>query len=58
MLALHEVLGAGGHIVAQVVEAELIVRPEGDVSVVGRAALGRVGSVLVDAVDAETVEHV
>ena len=56
--ALHEVLGAHGHVVAQVVEAELVVRTEGDVGLVGAAALFGVGLVLVDAVHGEAVEHV
>ena len=56
--ALHEVLGGDGHVVAQVVEAELIVGAEGDVGLVGLAARLAVGLVLVDAIDAEAVEHV
>ena len=55
---LHEVFGAGRHVVAQVVEAEFIVRTEGDVCVVSRTALGSIGAVLVDAVHAKTMEHV
>src|SRR5690606_22259436 len=39
--ALHAVLEPGGHVVAQVVEAELVVGGVGDVAVVGLAALGR-----------------
>ena len=56
--ALHEVLRVGGHVVAQVVEAELVVRAEGDVGHVGLATGLAVGLVLVDAVDGEAVEHV
>ena len=58
MTALHEVFGAGSHVVAQVVEAELIVRPEGDVSVVCCTTLGGIGAMLVDTVYAEAVEHI
>ena len=58
MAALHEVFGTGSHVVAQVVEAELIVRPEGDVSVVCRTTLGGIGAMFVDTVYAEAVEHV
>ena len=58
MTALHEVFGAGSHIIAQVVEAELVVRPEGDVSVVCCTTLRGIGAVLVDTVYAEAVEHV
>ena len=39
--ALHEFFAAPGHVVAQVVEAELIVRAVGDVSLIRDAALGR-----------------
>ena len=58
MTALHEVFGAGSHIIAQVVEAELVVRTEGDVSVVCCTTLRGIGAVLVDTVYAEAVEHV
>ena len=58
MTALHEVFGAGSHVVAQVVEAELIVRTEGDVSVVCCTTLRGIGAMLVDTVYAEAVEHV
>ena len=56
--ALHEVEGAGGHVVAQVVEAEFVVGAEGDVGQVGLPSFLGVGAVLVDAVHAEAVEHV
>ena len=56
--ALHHVLGAHGHVVAQIVETELTVGTEGDVAVIGRAALGRVGLGLVDAGHAQSVEHI
>ena len=36
---LNEVVGRDGHVVAQIVEAELIVRTEGDVGAVCLAAL-------------------
>ncbi len=39
--ALHHVLGPHRHVVAQVVEPELVVRPVGDVGRVGGAAFGR-----------------
>ena len=55
---LHEVFGAGRHVVAQVVEPKFIVRPEGDVCVVGGTALRSIGAVLVDTVDTQTMEHV
>ena len=55
---LHEVFGAHRHVVAQVVETELVVRSEGDVSLIGAAAGVGVGLMFVDAIDGETVEHV
>ena len=58
MLTLHEVLRADGHVVAQVVEAELVVRSEGDVREVSLAALVGIGLVLVDTVHREAVKHV
>ena len=58
MLTLHEVLRADSHVVAQVVEAEFVVRAEGDVREVSLAALVGIGLVLVDTVHRETVKHV
>ena len=58
MLALHEVGRRDCHVVAKVVETELVVRTECDVCHVGLAALRRVGTVLVDTVDRESVEHI
>ena len=58
MFALYEVLGMGGHIVAQVVEAELVVGAECDVAVVGLATFVRIGLIAVDAIDGQTMELV
>ena len=58
MVALHEVFGRSGHIVAEVVEAELVVCAESDVGIVSLAACCGVRFVLVDAVDRQTVEHI
>ena len=58
MAALHEVGRRRGHIVAQVVEAKLVVRTESDISEVGLTASLGVGLMLVDTVYRETVEHV
>ena len=58
VLALDEVFGLDGHVVTQVVEAELVVRTEGDVGHVGLAAGGRVGLVVVDAIHRQAVELV
>ena len=55
---LYQVVGRDGHVVAKVVETELVVRTEGDVGLIGLAALGRVGTVLVDTVYRQTVEHI
>ena len=56
--ALHQVGRRHCHVVAQIVEAELVVRAEGDVGLVGLAACCGVGLVLVDTVDGESVEHI
>ena len=58
MFTLHHVIGGHGHVVAQIVEAEFVVRSEGYVAVVGRAALGSVGLMLVYAVNCGAVEHI
>ena len=58
VLALHEVLGRRCHVVAQVVEAVLVVRTEGDVGQVGLAARLGVGLRVVDAGDRQSVELV
>ena len=58
VLALHEVGGLHRHVVAQVVEAELVVRAEGDVGLIGAAACFGVRLVLVDAVHRQAVEHI
>ncbi len=56
VLALHEVLGRRGHVVAQVVEAVFVVRAEGDVGHVGASAGVGVGLRVVDAGHRQTVE--
>ena len=58
MLSLHEVAAVDGHVVAEVVETELVVGSECNVGAIGGAACGRVGLVLVDAVNSQTVELV
>ena len=58
MLALNKVFGARSHVITEVVEAELIVRTEGDVRIVGSTAFRGIGAVLVDAVYTQTMEHV
>ena len=58
MLALYHVAWLYGHIVTQVVETELVVGTECDVGKVCTATCIRVGLMLVDAVHAESMEHV
>ncbi len=58
MLSLHQILLAERHIVTEIVEAELVVRSESDVAGVCAAAGVGIRLVLVDAVDAESVEHI
>ena len=55
--ALHEVLDLPGHVVAKVVEADLVVRDVGHVAVVSGASLGGVETVLNDS-DAQAEELV
>ena len=58
MLALYKVFRADSHIITQIVETEFIVRSESDVCQISLAACVRVGLVTVDAVHAESVEHI
>ena len=58
MLALYQVLRILSHIVTQIVEAELIVGTKGDVGQISLSALCTVGTMLVDAVHTESVEHI
>ena len=58
MAALYEVGRRDSHIVAQVVETELIVGTESDVCLISLATSLGVGLMLVNAVYRETVEHI
>ena len=58
MFPLNEILLAERHIVTQIVETEFVVRSEGDVASVCLAACIRVRFVFVNAIDAESVEHI
>ena len=58
MLALHQVGGRDGHVVAKIVETELIVGSEGDIGLICPAALLRVGTMLIDAVYTQSIEHI
>ena len=58
MGALHQVFRVRGHVVAQVVKAELIVCSKRDVGHVSPPARLAVGLVLVDAIHAQSVEHI
>ena len=58
MLTLYEVGRTCRHVVAQVVETKLVVGTEGDVGHVSLATSVGVGTVLVDTVDRESVEHI
>ena len=58
VLALHELLRAHGHVVAQVVKAKFVVRAERHVALVRLTTRLAVGLVLVDAVDGQAVEFV
>ena len=58
MLSLHEVFRLHGHVVTQIVKAELVVRTKGDVCLICLASLFAVRTMLVDAVHAQSVEHI
>ena len=58
MSALHEVEGADGHVITQVVETELVVRTERDIAGICFPALVTVRLVLVNTVDSKTKEHI
>ena len=58
MSALHEVERANRHVITQIIEAELIVRTESDVTGISLAAVVRVGFVLVDTIDTQAMEHI
>src|SRR5678815_962995 len=51
--ALHTLIVRHDHVVAQIVEAELVVRPVGDVALVCRSSLERAGLSVIDAPDSE-----
>ena len=58
MTALYKVVGADGHVVTQIVEAELVVSSECYISLISLAALLRVWLVLVYTVDGQAMELV
>ena len=58
MHALYKVAWLCSHVVAQVVETELVVCSECDVGHICLSALVRVGTVLVDAVNTQAMEHI
>ena len=55
---LNKILRTYSHVVAKIVETELVVRSEGYVGLICLAACLAVRLVLVDTIDAEAVEHV
>ena len=58
MLALNQVGRTGSHVITQVIETELVVGTEGDISHVCLATSIGVRTVLVDAIYRETIEHI
>ena len=58
VLALNEVLLRHRHVVTEIVETELVVCSEGDVACICLLAGIAVRLMLVDTVDAESVEHI
>ena len=58
MFALHQIIGVDGHIVAQIIETELVVGTESDITFICPASCIGIGLMLVNAIHAESVEHV
>ena len=58
MRTLHEVGGVGSHVVTKVVETKLVVRTKGDVCHISLATSLAIGLMLIDAVYAESMEHI
>ena len=58
MLTLYKVLRTDGHVVTQVVETKFVVGTEGDICEIGLTTGLAVRLVLVNAIYAQTVEHV
>ena len=58
MFSLHKIGRRDCHVVPQIVEAELVVRSESDVSLICFSPLRRVGFVFVDTIDRQSVEHI
>ena len=58
MSALNEVERANRHVITQIIEAELVVRTESDITGISLAAVVRVGFVLVDTIDTQAMEHI
>ena len=56
MLSLHQIRHAGGHVVSQVVETELVVGAVGNIALVGSLTGIRVGLMLIDTVYGKAVE--
>ena len=56
--ALHEVKRRSSHVITQVVETELVVRTESDVTSVRFAALIGVRTVFIDTIDRQAEEHI
>ena len=58
MRTLYEVSRRYGHVITQIVETELIVRTEGDICLISLTTCLRVGLVLVDTINTQTMEHI
>ena len=58
MSALYQIQRRGCHVIAQVVETELIIRSESDIAGISLTTLVRIRFVLVDTIDRQTEEHI
>ncbi len=58
MPPLYQIERRGRHIIAQVVETELVVRTESNVARISTTTLVAVGAILIDAIHSQSVEHI
>ena len=58
MSALHQIHRRGSHVVAQIIEAELVVRTKGYITGIRLTACVAVRFMLVDTIDSQSVEHI
>ena len=58
MCALYQIGGRYGHVITQIVETELVVGTEGDISLISLTTGLRVRLMLIDTIHAQAMEHI